>query len=195
MPLPRVAAAVAQAGSDARRRVDAEVTRELRQRPAARPKRLDRLAELVRVRLLRVVESSHGHRSFPPDRTTPTKRSGVHESGNSTPTPANKSATSSTFPRSWDSAPRCTRGHDGLSAPAMATSYTTSWGLPPSPRGEPKAARSQDAGHGGRCEGEWSMAEERAQRQLKLIEESRRSRPASGQVAGDVALRRVWSAS
>ena len=37
--------------------------------------------ELRRVRLLGVMWSGHGHRSFPPGRTTTTKRSGVHENG------------------------------------------------------------------------------------------------------------------
>ncbi len=59
-----------------------EVVRDLPQRAAADPVQRDRLTpKLRRVRLLEVRSPWHGRTSSSPDRTVPTKRSGVHESG------------------------------------------------------------------------------------------------------------------
>src|SRR5439155_26700450 len=65
-----------------RLRRDAEVASDLSQRAAAAAIQRDRLTpELRRIRLLEVRSPWHGATSFPPDRTVPTKRSGVHENG------------------------------------------------------------------------------------------------------------------
>src|SRR5437763_13488934 len=65
-----------------RLRRDTEVVSDLSQRPAAAAIQRDRLTpKLRRVRLLEVRSPWHGRTSSSPDRTLPTKRSGVRESG------------------------------------------------------------------------------------------------------------------
>src|SRR5919201_3195631 len=61
---------------------DAEIAGDLSQRPAAAPIELDRLTpKLRRIRPLEIRSLWHGGASFLPDRTLPTKRSGVHQDG------------------------------------------------------------------------------------------------------------------